>query len=866
MGAPPPGRAGDLHDGRPADARVVSRRRRDAGLARPRCARSCACCTSPACRSSRAARAPGSRAARWPTRTRCSIALTRLNRILSVDPVRRRAMLQPGVVNARLSEAVAPHGLHYVPDPSSQAACTVGGNVAENAGGPHCLKYGVTTNHVVELEVVLPDADRRPARLAAGRAVGPRPRRALRRQRGDVRHRDRDHGAARADPGERAHACSPTSPPCAPRARRSPRSSRTGIVPAALEMMDRACVAGGRGVHLRRGLSHRRGGGAAGRARRRRRRGRGGGAPRSSRSCASAARARCGAPRRRPTARGSGRAGRRRSARWGGSRPTWRCRTRWFPAPPCRTSWTGSRRSAAVTGSRSATSSTPATATCTPTSASTAATRTSPDRVHVACREIMAACVAAGGSITGEHGVGSDKIDYMPLDLRRRDARRRCARCACAFDPAERANPGQGRPAARLPRVARDAGRRDERRRLRPPARAARHRRRRARRRRAARAPRPDSADALSLVCRLAHDEGWKIRVEGHGTWLAADAPADLAVSTRALDRVLSVSPADLVATVQAGTPIEALRRRLADEGMWLALDPPGRPERSLGSVVATATAGPLRHGFGPVRDHVLGCTVATGDGRLVRAGGRVVKNVAGYDLTKLQVGGFGGFGDHHRGAPPAPRPAARRRHADRPRPARHAHLRRARPGGRRSCCRRRSSCSPPRSRRSPTGSSPRASSAPTPRSRPTCAGSAPVGDLAWQPLPAGPDRRVLGPGRARQPRRPDHPPARRARRRHRRDDRPPGPRPGRGSGPRGRRRRHDPLDRRRAGRAAARPAARRRRARDPDDAGARPVAGAPRARATSAPTAKAWASSSAGCGTASIRASALSVALEGAE
>jgi FAD/FMN-containing dehydrogenase len=155
----------------------------------------------------------------------------------------------------------------------------------------------------------------------------------------------------------------------------------------------------------------------------------------------------------------------------------------------------------------------------------------------------------------------------------------------------------------------------------------------------------PDTADSLSLVCRLAHEERWKIRVEGHGTWLAADAPADLAVSTRALDQVLSVSPADLVATVQAGAPFEALRRRLAEEGMWLALDPPGRPERTLGSIVASATAGPLRHGFGPVRDHLLGCTVATGDGRLVKAGGKVVKNVAGYDLTKLQVGGFGGFG-----------------------------------------------------------------------------------------------------------------------------------------------------------------------------------------------------------------------------
>ncbi|MFL5472798.1 MAG: FAD-binding oxidoreductase [Gemmatimonadales bacterium] len=155
----------------------------------------------------------------------------------------------------------------------------------------------------------------------------------------------------------------------------------------------------------------------------------------------------------------------------------------------------------------------------------------------------------------------------------------------------------------------------------------------------------PESPDALSLVCRLAHEEGWKIRVEGRATWLPSDAPADLVVSTRGMEEVVSVSPADLVATVQAGAPLEVLRRRLADNGMWLALDPPGRPERSIGSVVATATAGPLRHGFGPVRDHVLGCSVATGDGRLVNAGGRVVKNVAGYDLTKLQVGGFGGFG-----------------------------------------------------------------------------------------------------------------------------------------------------------------------------------------------------------------------------
>jgi glycolate oxidase subunit GlcD len=87
------------------------------------------------------------------------VVLTRLNRILHLDPKRRRAVVEPGVVNARLSEAALPHGLHYAPDPSSQSACTLGGNVAENAGGPHCLKYGVTTNHVVALEILLPNAE-----------------------------------------------------------------------------------------------------------------------------------------------------------------------------------------------------------------------------------------------------------------------------------------------------------------------------------------------------------------------------------------------------------------------------------------------------------------------------------------------------------------------------------------------------------------------------------------------------------------------------------------------------------------------------------------------------------------------------------
>jgi len=87
------------------------------------------------------------------------IVLTRMIRILDVDPVNRMATVEAGCVNLWLTKAVERYGLFYAPDPASQTSCTIGGNVAENAGGPHCLKYGVTTNHVLEATVVLPDGE-----------------------------------------------------------------------------------------------------------------------------------------------------------------------------------------------------------------------------------------------------------------------------------------------------------------------------------------------------------------------------------------------------------------------------------------------------------------------------------------------------------------------------------------------------------------------------------------------------------------------------------------------------------------------------------------------------------------------------------
>ena len=85
------------------------------------------------------------------------IELQRMNQILKIDVENRIAVVQPGVVNLHISQAAAPHGLYYAPDPSSQSACSIGGNVAENAGGPHCLKYGMTTNHILAIEAVLTD-------------------------------------------------------------------------------------------------------------------------------------------------------------------------------------------------------------------------------------------------------------------------------------------------------------------------------------------------------------------------------------------------------------------------------------------------------------------------------------------------------------------------------------------------------------------------------------------------------------------------------------------------------------------------------------------------------------------------------------
>lgn len=153
------------------------------------------------------------------------------------------------------------------------------------------------------------------------------------------------------------------------------------------------------------------------------------------------------------------------------------------------------------------------------------------------------------------------------------------------------------------------------------------------------------SAEEVVRTLEAANAGGWAVEPAGAGTWLDSGRPPrrlDVVLTTHGLAGPPDHAPDDLTVAVDAGTTLSELQALLAREGQWLPLDPPGGDRGTMGALVATAAAGPLRHGYGTPRDHVLGVDVVAGDGRVLRFGGRVVKNVAGYDLTRLLVGSRG--------------------------------------------------------------------------------------------------------------------------------------------------------------------------------------------------------------------------------
>ncbi|HEU4628240.1 MAG TPA: FAD-binding protein, partial [Gemmatimonadaceae bacterium] len=137
------------------------------------------------------------------------------------------------------------------------------------------------------------------------------------------------------------------------------------------------------------------------------------------------------------------------------------------------------------------------------------------------------------------------------------------------------------------------------------------------------------------------------LRVLGRGSWADAGRPvgADRTLSVAALDGIVDYVPGDLTLTARAGTSLATLQRAVRAEGQWLPLEPWGGDDGSLGATLATATAGPTAAALGLPRDLVLGLQAVTGTGDVVRGGGRVVKNVAGFDLVRLLTGAWGTLG-----------------------------------------------------------------------------------------------------------------------------------------------------------------------------------------------------------------------------
>lgn len=155
----------------------------------------------------------------------------------------------------------------------------------------------------------------------------------------------------------------------------------------------------------------------------------------------------------------------------------------------------------------------------------------------------------------------------------------------------------------------------------------------------------PAAAASVGEAVRRAIVSGQRLAPRGAGTWWPEPPPLSEPLDLSPIAHVAGLASADLVVTVGAGCRLDALGERLAAAGVWLALDPPGSRARSVGGVLASGGAGPLAARFGSPRDQVLGLTAVMGNGTPVRMGGRVVKNVAGFDVAKAVVGGHGAYG-----------------------------------------------------------------------------------------------------------------------------------------------------------------------------------------------------------------------------
>ena len=566
------------------------------------------------------------------------IEFARMRKILRIDVENRLAVVQPGVVNLDVSRAVAPYGLYYVPDPSSQPSCTIGGNIAESAGGIHCLKYGTTTDHVVACRVVL-----------AG---------------GDVVELDSDSagydllGTYVGSEGTFGITTEATL-----KLSQSPPAVRTllaefaevddashavsaiiaaGVMPAALEMMDHEIIRAVEASVFAAGLPP-----DAGAALLIELDGIEAGLDDEARKVTSicmeyGARncrlARDEAERKKLWAARKGAFG-----AIGRISPDSMIQDAVVPRSRLPEVLHAAYDIAARNQLRIANVFHAGDGNLHPLICFDSRFEDEVRRVKEAGRELMEVCVGVGGTITGEHGVGLDKRELLPLVFSENDMKAMLA-VRRAFDPLGLCNPGKIIPMLRgcgearavatenLPQMTQiqttepcvtETGFESV---------------------SSVSSLFPDSTQEVSAILREAAAKHWSVGVIG-GRTLVRGFKTQMTIDTSRLNRIIEHEPADLIAVAQAGVPLTTFNDKLIANGQWLPLDPPNDGHATLGGIVATGLAGPQQFGYGRPRGSVIGMTVVLADGSIIKAGGRVVKNVAGYDLCKLFTGSYGTLG-----------------------------------------------------------------------------------------------------------------------------------------------------------------------------------------------------------------------------
>jgi D-lactate dehydrogenase (cytochrome) len=606
-----------------------------------------------------------------PVRGGVLLSTARMDRVEAVEPRSRRAVVGPGVVNAELNARLAPLGLQFAPDPSSQRASTIGGNLATNAGGPHCLKYGVTSNHILAVEIVRPDG----SLLWTGDGT---PDAAGYDLTGLVVGSEGTFGVVtramvRLTPLPEANRVVLALFPSVVAASAAVSAViAAGSLPTSLEVMDHNAIRAVNGAYGL-GLPEAEGttllivevDGVED------------GLDEALEEILAACRAH-GAFELRPA-----RTAAEQARVWVARKSVAGAIGRLAPAYLLVDTVVPRTRLPLMMEEVERLRREHALEVCNvfhagdgnlhplvlydPRDADQAR------RAHAIAEGVLELSIAQGGVISGEHGIGLEKQEYLPLLFTPCELQLQAAVYRC-FNPADQFNPAKIFPSDRSPRELADE------RRARILERGSEGQGDKGTRGQGDKGTEslghgvfeqvllslgelvgegslvrgehgvvvaPGSIGELASVVAECHRAGIAVVPTGSRSHPHALTPARprALISTARLARVLTYEPDDLTIGVEAGMTLAELQALLAQHGQMLPLDRHAPAETTVGALVAAGAEGPRRLGYGTLRDWVLALTVIEADGTVSRLGAQVVKNVTGYDLVKLFVGSRGTLG-----------------------------------------------------------------------------------------------------------------------------------------------------------------------------------------------------------------------------